>query len=298
MKGLAALYQKEGLLVRERVPLSRYTTLKVGGPARVMIFPRNYWELLRSLAMAEALGEPVFFLGGGSNLLVREGGLPGVVLNMRGLTNFCHLGGGLVEAEAGVPLARFLSLCQKEGLSGLEFLAGVPATVGGAVAMNAGAFGQEIKDVLKEIVALHQGHLRVYRVEDLPFGYRSWGGPEGALIVKCLFQLMPNPPERVQQNIADYLAKRRQTQPLNNFTAGCVFKNPPEAPAGFLIESVGLKGFTLGRAAFSRKHANFIVNHGGATADEILALIDWAKEKVFRAYGIELFEEVAIVGEA
>ncbi len=298
MGGLAALYQKEGFVVRERVPLSKYTTLRVGGPARVMIFPRNYWELLRGLALAEALGEPVFFLGGGSNLVVRQGGLPGVVLNMRGLTNFHHLGQGLIEAEAGVPLSRLLSFCQKEGLSGLEFLAGVPATIGGAVAMNAGAFGQEIKDVLKEIVVLHQGHLRVYKVDDLPFGYRFWGGPQGALIVKCLFQLVPRSPERVQHNLADYLARRHKTQPLNAFTAGCVFKNPPEAPAGFLIESVGLKGFTLGRAAFSKKHANFIVNHGGATADEILALIDWAKEKVFRAYGIELFEEVAVVGEA
>ncbi len=298
MKGLAALYQKEGLLVKERVPLSRYTTLRVGGPARVMIFPRNYWELLRSLAAAEALGEPVFFLGGGSNLLVREGGLPGVVLNMRRLTNFRHLGGGLVEAEAGVPLARLLNFCQREGLSGLEFLAGVPATVGGAVAMNAGAFGQETKDVLKEIVVLHQGELRVYKVEDFPFGYRSWGGPEGALIVKCLLQFAPSSPEKVRQNMVNYLAKRHQSQPLDAFTAGCIFKNPPEAPAGFLIESVGLKGFTLGRAAFSKKHANFIVNHGGATADEILTLIDRAKEKVFQAYGIELLEEVAIVGEA
>ncbi len=296
MRPLERLAQ-EGLRVLAKESLSRYTTLKVGGPADIVFFPKNYLELLRGLALAEEMGLPVFFLGGGSNLLVRDGGLRGLTVSLRSLRAF-SVEGEILEAEAGVLLPELLSFCVRQGLSGLEFLAGVPATLGGAVVMNAGAFGQEMKDVLLEVTVLEDGHFRTYSVSELPFSYRSWGGPKGALVVKAKLGLKSSSPQEIKKRLREYLKRRKSTQPLRQPTAGCIFKNPAEAPAGYLIEEVGLKGFVQGRAAISSRHANFIVNLGGAKAEEILALIEKAKEEVFKAFGIELDEEVMVVGEA
>ncbi len=296
MRPLERLAQ-EGLRVLAKEPLSRYTTLKVGGLADIVFFPQNYLELLRGLALAEEMGLPVFFLGGGSNLLVRDGGLRGLTVSLRSLRAF-SVEGEILEAEAGVFLPELLSFCVRQGLSGLEFLAGVPATLGGAVVMNAGAFGQEMKDVLLEVTVLEDGHFRTYSVSELPFSYRSWGGPKGALVVKAKLGLKSSSPQEIKKRLREYLKRRKSTQPLRQPTAGCIFKNPAEAPAGYLIEEVGLKGFVQGRAAISSRHANFIVNLGGAKAEEILALIEKAKEKVLKAFGIELDEEVMVVGEA
>ncbi len=296
MRPLERLAQ-EGLRVLAKEPLSRYTTLKVGGAADIVFFPQNYLELLRGLALAEEMGLPVFFLGGGSNLLVRDGGLRGLTVSLRSLRAF-SVEGEILEAEAGVFLPELLSFCVRQGLSGLEFLAGVPATLGGAVVMNAGAFGQEMKDVLLEVTVLEDGHFRTYSVSELPFSYRSWGGPKGALVVKAKLGLKSSSPQEIKKRLREYLKRRKSTQPLRQPTAGCIFKNPAEAPAGYLIEEVGLKGFVQGRAAISSRHANFIVNLGGAKAEEILALIEKAKEEVFKAFGIELDEEVMVVGEA
>ncbi len=297
MQRLLKLYRKEGLDVKVNVSLSRYTTWQIGGPARVMVHPRNAFELFKAIDIAHDLSIPTFFLGGGSNLLVSDKGFSGVVINLRGLKAFRYLNDGLVEADAGVLVSSLLSFCAEKGLSGLEFLAGVPATVGGAVAMNAGAFGKEVKDVLKEVCALYKGAFHTYKASELSFTYRSWGGPEDALIVKAIFSFKQSSSDEVQQKISVFLAQRKKSQPLSYPTAGCVFRNPKEAPAGFLIEKVGLKGFTIGGASFSKKHANFIINRGGAKARDVLDLIEHAKEKVFRAFGIELREEVIIVGQ-
>ena len=298
MKNPAGLFREHGLSVKERVRLSPYTTLRVGGEARVWLAPKNYYEVLLGMELAEKAELPVFFLGGGSNLLVRDGGFPGVVISLKNLTNLHYLGEGLVEAGAGVRLSALLRLSLEKGLSGLEFLAGVPATVGGLVAMNAGAFGSEIKNILKEVVILHRGMIRVLCASDLNFSYRSWGGPEGAVILKAVLRLKPSSTEEVRERIRMFLEKRRKSQPLGEATAGCVFKNPEGISAGFLIEQVGLKGFSRGRAAFSEKHANFIVTREGARAEEVLYLMDKAKEEVLRAFGLTLSEEVVIVGEA
>ncbi len=294
---LAERFVQEGLEVLERENLSRYTTLRVGGVADLLFFPRNYLELWRGLSLAEEMGLPVSFLGGGSNLVVRDGGLRGLVVSLRALRSF-SLKGEILEAEAGVLVPELLSFCIKQGLSGLEFLAGVPATLGGAVVMNAGAFGQEMKDLLLEVTVFQNGQFRTYQATELPFSYRNWGGPKGALVVKARLRLKPSSTQEVASRSSTYLARRRETQPLRFPTAGCIFKNPPQAPAGYLIEKVGLKGFVRGRAAISSRHANFIVNLGGARADEVLALVEKAKEEVFKAFGIELSEEVMILGEA
>ncbi len=286
-----------GLEAKERVSLAHYTTFRVGGPVDLLFAPRGLWELKKTLAFLAEEGLPYFFLGGGSNLLVRDGGFRGAALSLKGLSRI-EAQGELLRAEAGVSLPFLLSFCAEKGLSGLEFLAGVPATVGGAVAMNAGAFGQEIKDLVQEVSLYHEGEFYTWRRERLSFSYRRLELPEGALVVAATFSLKKASPSYVRRKMAEYLSLRRQKQPLSFPSAGCVFKNPRELPAGFLIEAVGLKGFRRGGAEISRKHANFILNRAQATASDILALMELAKERVFREYGLELEEEIKIVGEA
>ncbi len=298
MREFVEACKRHHLEIAERVPLAHYTTLRVGGVARYLLRPKGFHEVVLAIELAHKFNLPVFFLGGGSNLLVRDGGFPGVMVSLRGLTKLRYLGDGLLEAEAGVPVGALLHLSLKEELSGLEFLAGVPATVGGLVAMNAGAFGQEVKDFLREVVVWHQGEIQIWPAERLDFAYRSWGGPKDALILKVLWALRPCSRAEVEKRLRFCLETRKRTQPVGEATAGCVFKNPAGIAAGFLLEKVGLKGFVRGRAAFSRKHANFIVTREGARAADVLALIDKAKEEVWRAFGLKLTEEVVIVGEA
>ena len=294
---LALRIKELGLEAKEGVPLARHTTFRVGGPADFLFAPRDLWELKKTLAFLTEEGLPYFFLGGGSNLLVRDGGFRGAAVSLKNLSRI-EVEDELVRAEAGVNLPYLLGFCAEKGLSGLEFLAGVPATVGGAVAMNAGAFGQEIKDLVREVSLYHEGKFFALERERLSFAYRRLELPEGALVVAATFSLKKTTPSLVRQKMAEYLSLRRRKQPLSFPSAGCVFKNPGELPAGFLIEAVGLKGFRLGGAEISRKHANFILNRGQASASDILALMELAKERVFREYGLELEEEIKIVGEA
>ncbi len=287
---------KEGIAFKEKVPLARYTTFKVGGPADYLVFPARRQYLLKVLDFLEEEDIAYFPLGGGSNLLVRDGGVRGVVLSFAGLKKI-ELEDGVLVAEAGVSLARLLSFCLEKGLSGLEFLAGVPATVGGAVVMNAGAFGKEIKDFLEGLLLYQGGELKYFRREELLFFYRGLSLPRGSLVVAAVFRLFSTSPKDVEAAISKFLKIRREKQPLSYPSAGSIFKNPSLAPAGFLIEAVGLKGMCRGGAEISQKHANFIVNKGGACAQDILALIEIAKERVFREFGIALEEEIRIVGE-
>ncbi len=286
-----------GLSVKEMVSLSPYTTFKVGGPVDLFFEPENIWELARVCTFLEEEGIPKFLLGGGSNLLVRDGGVRGACLSLRKLRGFEVLGDEL-WVEAGLSLKSLLDLCVQYGLSGLEFLSGVPATVGGAVAMNAGAFGFEIKDFLTQVTLLGQGHFVTKARDALAFSYRGLGLPEGAVVVAARFKLVRRTPQEVREKISFYLKERRRRQPLSFPSAGCVFKNPGQVAAGYLIEAAGLKGFSRGGAQISRKHANFIINRGKARADDILFLVDLVKEEVFRQFGLELEEEIKIVGEA
>ncbi len=293
---LERFLSKKGIAFEEKVPLARYTTFKVGGPADYFLCPESQQSLLEVLDFLE--GEDIAYLplGGGSNLLVRDGGFRGAVLSLAGLSSVA-LEGELLVAEAGVSISRLLSFCSERGLSGLEFLVGVPATVGGAVVMNAGAFGREIKDVLEGVLVYHQGELEYYRRDDLTFFYRGLSLPRGSLVVSATFRLHPAPREEIKAQMARFFGSRKEKQPLSYPSAGSVFKNPSPAPAGFLIEAAGLKGVHCGGAEFSSKHANFIVNKGGACAQDILTLMELARERVFREFGITLEEEVRIVGE-
>jgi UDP-N-acetylmuramate dehydrogenase len=283
--------------IRRDEPMSRHTSWHVGGPAEVYFTPGDRAQLgafLRSLP-ADA---PVYWVGLGSNLLVRDGGIAGVVVSTQGtLDRLQRAGPDLVYAEAGVACARIARQCIKWGLGPAEFFAGIPGTLGGALAMNAGAFGGETWRHVVEVETVDRGgreHRRPageYRVS-----YRHVEPPvpqEWFLAARLRFEVRP--PEQ-QSEVQAMLERRKATQPIGEWSCGSVFTNPPGDHAARLIEAAGLKGFAIGGASVSRKHANFIINHGAATAEDVETLIGRVQEEVRRAHGVSLHPEVRIVG--
>lgn len=280
--------------------MSRHTTFGVGGPAEAVYEVRDPGELRRVLAFVNSESIPFLVVGRGSNLLVRDGGLGGVVILLReSLAGIEKTGtdGLTVLAGGGASLSELMRFCRKEGLGGLEFLVGIPGTVGGATAMNAGAFGEEIGSKIGEIQAISPtGDLLVRNRSQIRFSYRSLDGIEGGVVVKVRFELERAPREEITRRAAACLRKRKATQPLEHPSAGSVFKNPPNTSAGKLIEEAGLKGKRIGGAMISPRHANFIINTGEASADDVLALLELARKKVMERAGIELEPELRIVG--
>lgn len=283
--------------VQVNVRLSQLTSWRVGGPAERLFWPADKDDLKRFLSVLPAT-EPLTWLGLGSNVLVRDGGVPGTVVvtsRLRGLS----LVEGRVYVEAGVPCAHLARFCASSGLAGAEFLAGIPGTVGGALAMNAGAFGGEIWDWVEAVETVDRyGKTHLRSREAYEVGYRRVQGPAGEYFLAAWMRFVPGDPEAGLRRIRELLARRSQTQPTGWPSAGSVFKNPAEEKAGRLIEACGLKGKRIGGAEISRRHANFILNLGGAKAADIEALICLAKEEVERRFGIELEPEVRILGKA
>lgn len=281
-------------------PMEGFTTFRAGGKVEAMCFVEDSECLERVLAYAKQTATPYLIVGRGSNLLVKDGGLKGLAIILRGkLATFERTGEKRdhVFAGAGLHLSELLNACRQEGLGGLEFLAGIPGTVGGAVAMNAGAWGKETGDVVCEVeMMLPSGKRITGHGANLDFSYRRFTMPEGAVIVKAGFQCIPENPQDVAERVRHYQEMRRKTQPLEFPSGGSVFKNPPKDYAGRLIEQVGLKGFRIGGAMISGKHANFIVNTGGATASDVLALMEAARKKVKEETGVDLELEIRVVG--
>jgi UDP-N-acetylmuramate dehydrogenase len=279
-------------------PLSRFTSMRVGGPADVLLFPQDRDDLRNVLGWAKKSGIPLFFLGRGTNVIVRDGGIRGWVICLARRFRKIAFEGEVAEAEAGASLRRLVQLASRRGLSGLEPFIGIPGTVGGGLAMNAGAWGNEIKDRLVAAVLLTgEGDVVEKRREELEFGYRRLTLPPSWAILSGSFRLTPGDPEEIRRRIEGYAARRKETQPLEYPSAGSVFKNPPEGPAGKWIEAVGLKGFRMGQAMVSDRHANFIVNLGGVRAEEILRLMERVESTVREKKGISLEREVKVVGE-
>jgi UDP-N-acetylmuramate dehydrogenase len=282
-------------------PMDRYTTFRVGGKAEAVCFPSELTLLRQTVSYLHDEGIPCLIVGKGSNLLVRDGGIKGVVIMLKGslaAVERCGVGDNILLAGGGLAIAELLSYCGVNGLAGLEFLAGIPGSVGGAVFMNAGAFGKEIGDMVQEIrLVTGTGDLKTMPGSKLCFSYRRSSLPEGSVIHGIIFNLNKDRQEKVSGRIAEYLKERRQRQPLDMPSAGSVFRNPPGDYAGRLIEIAGLKGKRIGGAMISQKHANFIVNTGSAKAEEIIALIDLARDKVKEETGIMLETEIRIVGE-
>ncbi|MGZ8174769.1 MULTISPECIES: UDP-N-acetylmuramate dehydrogenase [Methylobacter] len=288
---------KGRLLKHEK--LAKYTSWRVGGPVDQLYIPEDRQDLIEFIKTLPE-SEPVFWMGLGSNLLVRDGGIRGTVINTKGrLKEMSLTGDGSVYVEAGVPCAHVARFCGERGLTGAEFLAGIPGTMGGALKMNAGAFGGETWAIVKGVEMLDaSGNVTYRKPEDFKVSYRSVKGFENEWFLACLLTLQQGDTAVSQQKIKGLLEKRGATQPTNQPSCGSVFKNPEGDYAARLIEQTGLKGYAIGGACVSEKHANFIVNTGNATAADIEALIHYVQDKVEQQQGIVLQTEVCMVGEA
>lgn len=285
--------------IQAGIPLAPLTSFRVGGKAEWYCEPHNNLELQQCLAWARAQGIPVTLLGAGSNLLISDAGLPGLVIHTRRLRGMQLLEGGRIWAAAGEPLVNLARAAAKRGWSGLEWAIGIPGTLGGAVVMNAGAHGRAMSDVLVEVQILdeEQEPCRLEPV-DLQFGYRRSRLQDSPWTVTgATLQLLPGrDPAQVQRQSQRHLNQRLSSQPYHLPSCGSVFRNPETYPAGWLIEQVGLKGYRIGGAQISERHANFILNCGQASANDIYRLICLAQEKVYQRWSIFLEPEVRILG--
>jgi len=285
------------------VPMSEYTSIGVGGPVDYLVFPSDPEDLQKTLRWCRKEKVHYFFLGNGTNLLVRDGGVRGMAISLcRGFQGVAELERGektaLLQAGAGEPLGRLLEIAGEKGLTGLEWAAGIPGSVGGALFMNAGAFRGEMKDDLQSLGLIDpEGNLIERKKEELQFSYRALELKKGWAILGGKFSLRIGNRQAIRSKMDDFIRKRMTKQPLHLPSAGSVFKNPSRVAAGKLIEEVGLKGTRLRDAQISEKHANFIVNLGRARARDILTLAEWAKDKVFQEKGVKLEMEIQVIGE-
>ena len=279
-------------------PMARHVSWRAGGPADRFFVPRHLEDLAAFLKGLPA-NEALLFVGLGSNLLVRDGGFRGTVILTHSATLRPQLREGLVYAEAGVASPKVARFAAQHQLTGAEFLAGIPGTVGGALAMNAGCYGSETWDIVEKVLTLDRaGELHERSKPEFQIGYRHCLGPKEEWFAAAYFRLQPGDGEASRARIKEFLARRIATQPLQLPNAGSVFRNPPGDHAARLIESCGLKGLQRGGARVSEKHANFIVNpDGAASAADIEWLILEVKKTVLEKTGVELIAEVRIVGE-
>lgn len=278
-------------------PLSRHTSLKVGGTADLFIAPEGEDEACAVLRELARHGVPTLVVGGGFNLLAKDGGFRGAVVSLRRLAAMEALGEGRVQVQAGATNRKLVEFCRERLLTGLEFLVGIPGTVGGALAMNAGAHGGETLAYVESVTFIGAQGKRVVEREKLCYGYRFLNVPPGETILSAVFRQAEGKGEEIDSRIAGFFEHRKGVQQVGFPNAGSFFKNPPGRPAWRLIDEAGLRGKQIGGAQVSEVHANFLVNRGGATAKDFLELAALVKEEVLRHSGIALEEEVRIVGE-
>lgn len=286
---------KGGLLEGE--PLSRHTSLRVGGPADIFATPRDAEDLQNLVKVLNDQQIPRIVIGGGYNLLVRDGGFRGVAISLEKINQLVVRQAGEIRAEAGARTIDLARLAETHGLGGLEFLVGIPGTVGGAIRMNAGAHGGEIFDHLVSLEILGDTGVLTHDKKTLNYGYRSLQLDPDKIIISANFRLAAGRRDEISAAMAACLQKRRDAQQVSLPNAGSFFRNPPGQAAWRLIDEAGLRGTSVGGAQVSEVHTNFLVNRGGATASDFLRLATMVKEKVFAASGIQLEEEVRITGE-
>ena len=283
--------------------MSRHTSIGVGGMADALVSPETVKELGQIITCLRHYKTPFIPVGNGTNLIVRDGGYRGVIISMKGLNNITlnkrNAEQASIHTGAGAALSEIVRLAAEESLGGMEFCAGIPGSVGGAVKMNAGAYGNEIKDTVEKIELLNNsGEIRELKKNSLKFEYRNLDLPEGSIIAGASFLLKEGTREHIQGRISEILGMRKNKHPLEFRNSGSIFKNPRGgAPAGQIIDEIGLKGLQIGGAKISEKHGNFIINLGQAKAGDIIALIDMVKKKVKDERSITLETEVKIIGE-
>ena len=280
---------------KEQEPMHNHTTWRIGGPVDVMLQPETIEELQEALREAKTIGKPYYIIGAGSNLLVADEGLRATVIALGGALCKWSVSGNTITAEAGLPLPVLARKAARAGLSGLEFAAGIPGSVGGAVVMNAGAYQSQMSNVISEVLCCDRdGNLITLDNEACEFGYRNsrFKKDKSFIILSVTFCLQPGDAEAIEKQMGHNTAARIDKQPTSYPNAGSVFKNPHGDAAGRLIDQIGAKGWRQGDAMVSEKHANFIVNVGQATCADVLALIDRIKKTVLQETGITLEEEI------
>lgn len=278
-------------------PMAAHTTFRVGGPADIALLPDTPARLMEAVRIASEYEVPYVVIGNGSNLVVRDGGIRGIAILTSGM-NAIEVQGCTLRAQAGALLPQLSAEALRAGLSGLEFASGIPGSVGGATAMNAGAYGEEISHVLRRALVLMDGAARWFSADELEMGYRSTRVlKSGGIVLEAEFALAPGSSAAIRAKMDELNQRRRDKQPLNFPSAGSTFKRPEGHFAGALIERAGLKGLRVGGAQVSEKHAGFVVNALGARASDILALIELVQQRVLAHSGVTLECEVRILGE-
>ena len=279
------------LELRENEPMSRHTSFRIGGPVRLMALPTTQEQAVQAVQAAAQVGVEPFFLGNGSNLLVADEGVERFVIKTSGLRE-CRAEGTYIVAQGGIRLARLAVFAREQGLTGLEFAHGIPGTLGGAVTMNAGAYGGEMAQVVRSVTCLYaDGTVREERAFD--FGYRRSAFSNGKrMILSAGMELAQGDPAQITARMEQLAAQRQEKQPLEYPSAGSMFKRPEGYFAAALIDQCGLKGLQVGGAQVSEKHAGFVVNRGGATCADVLALVEQIRNVVLEKTGVELEMEV------
>ncbi len=278
-------------------PMSKHTSFRIGGAAEVMAFPKNTEELAEVLRLSDLLDCKIRILGAGTNVLAPDEGIPGIVLCLKdGLDGMENLGDGRIRIDSGVTMTRAAIFAANLGLSGLEFAHGIPGTVGGGVYMNAGAYGGEICQVCESVTTMDMaGNLKTRSKDEMEFSYRhSILENTDEIVVSSVFSLTKKPTDEIKATMKDLMARRSASQPLDLPSAGSAFKRPKTGYAAALIDQCGLKGYRVGGAGVSEKHAGFAVNLGDATAEDVRCLLAQVSEKVFDTTGIRLEPEVRI----
>ena len=295
-ESLHNLLQREipELELRREEPMSRHTTFKVGGPAALLALPSAEEQLTKAVKLARMEGIEPLFVGLGSNLLVDDHGLNALVIKTAPQMNTCRVEGTRVTAWAGAPLAQVANTAADHGLTGLEFAHGIPGSLGGAVVMDAGAYDGEMRHVVRSVRALNRNcEVEELTAERCEFGYRRSVFSDGSrLVISATMELQPGEEDAIRSRMAELMEKRKSKQPLEWPSAGSTFKRPEGHFAAALIDQCGLKGFRVGGAQVSEKHAGFVINAGGATCRDILNLMDAVRERVFWETGVELEPEV------
>ena len=286
--------------VLEHEPMARHTTMRVGGPAEILFSPAGEGELLFAVREAKRAGAPFRIIGNGSNLLVLDGGLPGLTIRLGEAFSKISVDGNQIRAQAGALLSRVAAAARDASLTGLEFASGIPGSAGGGMAMNAGAYGGQLSDVFEGCRALdpETGIISALGPAEMALGYRESAAlSRGLIVTEAAFRLTTGDRSAIQAKMDDLSARRREKQPLNLPSAGSTFKRPEGHFAGALIEQAGLKGLRVGGACVSEKHAGFVVNDRNATARDVLDLIRLVQARVLEHSGVRLETEVRILGE-
>ena len=278
--------------------MGKHTTFGIGGEVTCYIMPKTLKELKKILQYSTKHNINIFFMGSGSNMLVSDDGYDGIIISLKKtFKNLEIKDDATIVAESGVMLGSMVKKATNKGIKGLESLIGVPGTVGGALYMNAGAYNHEISNYFNSALLLDKyGNEKNYKKNDIHFSYRYSSFPKNEILIKAIFKYSKGNIKTILDNKKSASIKRRTSQPLKYRSAGSIFKNPEESPAGYLIDKTGLKGLKIGDAEISEKHANFIINRGNATAQDVTELIKIAKQKVFEKFNIKLKLEIKLLG--